>query len=121
MGVGGEGLHLTEGVGPPEHQGKPGQLTQDAAGLDPLQAVEVELPDLDGGGQPGVPAQRKEEKRAMIRITAVGRKVAKEGKTHLATEILASTAVITQGLPQTISLALIIKSQSLNVPRLPFN
>lgn len=57
LGVRGESPHVPDGLRPPQDEGQAGPLARDAGDVHALQGVQVDLPDLDGRGQPAVPAR----------------------------------------------------------------
>lgn len=65
----GERLHLPEGPRAAQRQGEAGELPGGAADVQALQGVQVELPDAQRRGQPGVPAAATPERRSEVGAT----------------------------------------------------
>lgn len=57
--MGAERLHPAQGAGAAQRDGQAGELPCSAADIQTLQGVQVELPDVQRRGQPGVPAARR--------------------------------------------------------------
>lgn len=99
LGVGGERLHPPRGRGAPQQQGEAGELPGRAADVQALQRVQVELPDLDGCCQPGVPAAQTDGRGSLtasakepVSVPSVPRASSNGDIARLAQKALACTA-----------------------------
>ena len=67
VGVGAERLHPAQGAGAAQRDGQAGELPCSAADIQTLQGMQVELPDAQRCGQPGVPAGKQSNGTAHTR------------------------------------------------------